>query len=157
MKRRWFIFLFLVGCKDSTTYQSQISIRNKLSNPIEIRLFPKLKYSQFNTYLLYEGGSRNNIVKVQSGQEYNIISKPMGGMSPIEIISERFDSVEIYTKTKILKFKPQKVENYMSNLFEDLSSWDYKKNEREFPTQFKRNTVLFDDYYFNVDSLKIKN
>lgn len=157
MKKLIVLMFFCVSCNDTTTYKTQISFKNNLSNTITVQLFPKKEFSSFDMYRYENGSYRLNKFQILSGEDYDIISKPKKGQTPIELINERFDSLEIYTNTKVLKFKAQKVENYKSNLFEDLSSWNYKKNEREFPTQFKRNTVIFDDYYFNVDSLKIEN
>ena len=149
--------LLIAGCKDITTYQSQIFLKNDLKKLITVKMYPKKEYSSFDRYSLYvKGGYRDNKFEIRSGNEYSIISKPNAGSSPIDIINERFDSLEINIGSKILKFKPKKQQNYSVNLFDDINSWKYKKNSREFQTQFKRNPVVFDDYYFHIDSTKIK-
>ena len=157
MKKLLLILLLISGCRDITTYQSQISLKNDMKNSIFVNMYPKKEYASFDTYNLYgKGVYRDNKFEIQSGQEYNIISKPNAEVSPIDIINERFDSLEINIGSKILKFKPKKQQNYSINLFDDVKNWEYKKNKSEFQTQFKRNPVVFDDYYFHIDSSKIK-
>ena len=64
--------------------------------------------------------------------------------------SEIFDSLEVKTDLYLIKFKPKKTLHYNSNLFDDNSNWILKKVELTAPTQFKRNPISSDNYYFII-------
>jgi hypothetical protein len=126
-------------------------LKNDLNSKIEVKLYPKAIYKHFDSYKLpAEGNYKLNQFSLNSGEEYDIYSKSNLDIIPAVLFSEIFDSLEVKTDLYLIKFKPKKTLHYNSNLFDDNSNWILKKVELTAPTQFKRNPISSDNYYFII-------
>ena len=162
MKRFGTILLLLsllVSCKEETTYQMQILIKNETNSILTIKLFPKSEYMSGGLYDFSEigGGYRKTEFQLDIDSEIELYISGDLSKKPNSITTEVFDSIFVITsgvnKTEI-KFTPDTVIGYSENLYDDNSKWIYELRKFNLQTSFKRNPVESHDYIFAISEDK---
>ena len=162
MKRFGTILLLLsllVSCKDETTYQMQILIKNETNRMLTIKLFPKSGYMSGGLYDFSEigGGSRKTEFQLDIDSEIELFESGDLSKKPNSLATEVFDSIYVIpsneNKTEI-KFTPDTVIGYSENLYDDNSLWIYELRKFNLQTSFQRNPVESHDYIFTISEDK---
>lgn len=149
------LLFFWVSCKDETTYQMQILIKNETNNILTIKLFPKSKYMSGGLYDFSEigGGSRKTEFQLGIDSEIELYISGDLNKKPNSLATEVFDSIYVVpsgvNKTEI-KFTPDTVIGYSENLYDDNSSWIYELRKFNLQTSLKRKPVESHDYIFTI-------
>ena len=162
MKRFGLILLILsllASCKDETTYQMQISIRNETSSLLTIKLFPQGDYIYGDLYDFsgIGGGYRETEFQLEIDSEMELYISGDLNKKPNDLTAEIFDSIHVIpsneNKTEIV-FTPDTVIGYSENLYDNSSLWIYELRNFDLPTNFQRNPVESHDYIFTISDDK---
>jgi hypothetical protein len=156
------ILIIIVGisCKEKTTYQLQILIKNKTNNPLTVKLFPKIEYRSGDLYDFSKigGGHRNTEFQIESNLEMEIYITNNLTVEPYHLARQVFDSIHISTFNETLheiKFSTLQVRGYSENLFSENSNWTFELRNFDLPTNFQRNPVESYDYIFEISQDKL--
>jgi hypothetical protein len=161
MKRFGLILLImslLASCKDETTYQMQILIKNETSSLLTIKLFPR-NYISGDLYDFsgIGGGYRETEFQLGIDSEMELYISGDLNKKPNDLTAEIFDSIRVIpsneNKTEIV-FTPDTVIGYSENLYDNRSLWIYKLRNFDLPTNFQRNPVESHDYIFTISDDK---
>lgn len=147
--------LFLVSCKEDTTYQMQLIIENTTDHQLTIELFPKNEYLQNDLYKFcdFGGGYRETTFDLATNHEIEIFISSDLNVQPHAKATAVFDSIHISNykgeETKI-RFSSDQVVGYDENLFSEESTWIMKIRNYESPTSFQHNPVESNNYIFTI-------
>jgi hypothetical protein len=153
------LILLLYSCKEKTSYQLRVLIKNETKSELKISLFPKAKYLSGNSYDFSEisGGYRNATFEIMAGLEEEIYIAKNINMKPTDLTEQVFDSIKISTlvgNKNELKFTPDTVTGYSINLYKNILNWDFEISDFDLQTSFKRNPVESHDYTFVISEDK---
>ena len=143
------------SCKEKTSYQLRILIKNSTDNNLTVTLFPKVKYMNRDLYDFSQigGGFRNTTFEITPGLDEDLYISSDLKIQPNYLTAQVFDSIHIKLSDqnkRTLKFSPDSVIGYTENMYKETSSWIYEIRNLDFPTQFQRNPVEFHDYSFVI-------
>ncbi len=161
MKRFALILLILsllTSC-EKTTYQMRILIRNKTSDILTVKLFPKSEYMSGRLYVFSDIGGGYRYTEFQLGIDSEIELYISGDLNkkPYSLTAEIFDSIFVIPSNENLsevKFSPDIVIGYSENLYDNSSLWIYELRNYNLRTNFKKNPVESHDYIFAIDEDK---
>lgn len=153
------IYSLLIGlfysCREKTSYQLRILIKNETDTNLKLSLLPKVEYLNGNLYDFSEigGGYRNTTFEIASGLEQELYITSDLKILPNSLVEKVFKSIQINTSNGNeieLKFSPDTVIGYTENLYKVTSDWIYEIRDFDLQTQFSRNPVESHDYIFVI-------
>ena len=142
----------LAGCNSKVRHQSQLLIKNELGVPIEVTIHPK-------AFLLSLGGYKSSPSEVgtfskqftlSEKREREIYYDTKFGIEPAELATSVFDSITIVAGNAVLRLRPGRTTGYKFGPFESDENWVLEKVEFDAPTQWKRNPVKSENFYFVI-------
>jgi len=149
------LICFFYSCKEKTTYEMRILIKNETDTSIKLSLFPKVEYQYGSLYDFSEigGGYRNTTFEIAPGieQEFYITSDLK--ISPSGLAEKVFSSIQISPLNgddKALEFSQDTVVGYNENLYKESSAWIYEVRNFDSQTQFSNHPVESHDYIFAI-------
>lgn len=157
--RQFIIYSLLIClfylCKEKTSYQLSILIKNETDNSLTVTLFPKEEYMIGDLYDFTNigGGHRNTTFEVTPGLDEVLLITSDLNIQPNNLAEQAFDSIQIslFDENKtVLIFSPDTVIGYTENLYKETSNWIYEIREFDLQTCFRRNPVESHDYIFVV-------
>lgn len=157
--RQLIIYLLLIGlsfsCKEKTTYQLRILIKNETDTNLNLSLFPNEEYLDGNLYDFSDigGGYRPATLEITPGLEQELYITSDLKIKPNSLAEKVFKSIQINTSNGSdteLKFSPDTVIGYTENLYKATSGWIYKVRDFNLQTQFDKNLVESHDYIFLI-------
>lgn len=149
------ILVMMSSCKKETTYTLRIGIDNVTTDELQVKVFPK---SEFVNGDMYKASSWDDFSDMEftlhpNGYE-NLFESTKLDYEPQILLAEIFDSltIEISIDTVlIIKFKPDSVENYGSNMFSENSTWTYELLQGSERTNLSSHPFEISDYKFEIN------
>ncbi len=149
------ILSLLSSCKDETTYQMQILIKNETNSILTIKLFPKSDYLYVGLYDFsgIGGGFRETEFQLEIDSDIELYISGDVNKKPNVLVTEVFDSIHVIpfneNKTE-MKFSPDTVIGYSKNLFNADTLWIYELQNFDLLTNFQKNPVESHAYIFII-------
>jgi hypothetical protein len=141
------------GCSEKAAYQSQLVLKNELTSPITVKLFPKGKQSSVALYTASsdKGVYQQTEFSINPGSEYVVYVEKNATLQPDKLTGSLFDSISVQLKQTAIYFAPNKVKGYKLNPFINAEIWQLKKVSLSQPTQFKENPITSDNFIFTIN------
>ncbi|GHB64557.1 hypothetical protein [Persicitalea jodogahamensis] len=146
------LFLVSTGCNSKVRYQSQLLLKNELDVPIEVTIHPKPSLLFLGGYKSSpsEGGTFSQKFTLLDNGERAIYYDTKLGIEPAKLASSVFDSITVVVGDTVLRLRLEQTANYTLSPFESNENWTFAKVEFDAATQFKRNPVQSDNFYFVI-------
>jgi hypothetical protein len=148
------IICILFSCKEKTSYQLQVKLKNETDIDLAVSVFPKAMYLHGTTlYRLTDfGGSYvETTFDLKQDEEHGLYITSDLNKNPYDLITEIFDSIKVQSLNGDeieMKFSPDKVIGYTENLYATTSRWNFEIRNFNLQTMFKQNPVESHDYIF---------
>lgn len=150
-----FVFL-IVSCKEDTTYQLQVFIKNDTAGKVKVRLFPNEKYMNGSLYDFcdFGGGYADTTFVLEVNEQQSLYISSNLNQKPNELTSLIFDSIYVksYDGVELVKFSHEKATGSTPNLFKEESEWSYELKNYNNNTSFSKNPVESHDYIFKISN-----
>ncbi len=152
------IFLCLLGCKKYRSYIYHIRIENQTDTPLYFNMFTiygkNLDYYSNSTPF---NGTSPKIFTVNPFETVILFSTETEISNPCLWFNEVFDSIYIsLDSTLLLKFRPESVENYPYNLFNDKINWTMHTTEIPLNGNYRTLSYEVDIFHnFQINSYEI--
>jgi|WetSurMetagenome_2_1015567.scaffolds.fasta_scaffold20890_3 hypothetical protein len=148
-----------ISCKEKTTYQMQILIKNETNSILTIKLYPKSAYMSGEHYdfSAIGGGYQKTESQLEIDTELLLYISGDINQKPDAVASQVFDSIHVISADESkaeLKFSPGTVIGYSDNLYDDDSEWNYELRKFDLQTNFQKNPVESHDYTFVISEDK---
>lgn len=157
--RQMIIYSLLISlfysCKEKTSYQLRILIKNETETSLKLTLFPKVEYLDGSLYDFSEigGGYRNTTFEITPGIEQELYITSDLKIAPNSLAAKVFRSIQISPSNGNeleLKFSPDTVIGYTGNLYKETSDWIHEIRDFDLQTNISRNPVESHDYIFVI-------
>ena len=146
---------FLVSCKEDTTYELRILIKNETNSKLNFKLFPKSEYMlrdlyRFSSAEIYRGTD----IEVNSTDECELFKSEDLKIEPNILTAQVFDSINVNSSDGgiKIKFSSNAVTGYPHNIYDYPGIWSFEVRYSERPTMLKSNPVESHDYIFTITS-----
>jgi len=145
----------LYSCKEKTSYQLRILIKNETVTSLKLSLFPKVEFLNGGLYDFSEigGGYRNTTFEITPGLEQELYITSDLKIQPNSLAAKVFNSIQISPSNGNnieLKFSPDTVIGYTGNMYKETSDWIYEIRDFDLQTNISRNPVESHDYIFVI-------
>lgn len=157
--RQLIIYSLLIGlffsCKEKTSYQLRILIKNETDTNLKLSLFPKAEYMNGSLYYFSEigNGFRHTDFEIAPDVEQDLYTTSDLKILPNELVEKVFNSIQISPingNEIVLKFSPETVVGDSENLYKETSVWTYELRNFDFPTMLSSHPVESHDYIFVI-------
>lgn len=144
--------MLLAGCDTKVRHQSQLLLRNELDVPLEVTIHPKSSLLSLGGYKSSpsEPGTFSRQFTLPESREREIYYETKFGIEPAALATSVFDSITIVAGSTVLRLRPGRTTGYKFGPFESNDNWILEKAEYDAATQFKRNPVKSEDFYFVI-------
>jgi len=145
----------LYSCKEKTSYQLRILIKNETETSLKLSLFPKAEYLNGSLYYFSENGNgfRHTDFEIAPDLEQDLYTTSDLKILPNELVEKVFNSIQISPANGNeieLKFSPETVVGYTENLYKVTSDWIYELRNFDLQTQLSSHPVESHDYIFVI-------
>ncbi len=162
LKEKTFLLLvlifLLISCREETTYQLQILIKNETENELSLKLYPKQEFLKGDLYKISDYGDYTKTEnEIEPNDKCALYLSVDLTRKPYMLASEIFDSILIIPirEDEIeMKFTQDTVIGYSENLFDETSNWNYEILNYNEPTNFTQNPVESHNYSFSISDEK---
>lgn len=132
-------------------------LKNDLDIPVEVTIYPKASFLLFGGYKSSpsEGGTFAKKFTLLNDREQEIYYDTKFGIKPAKLATSVFDSITIVADGIVLRLRPGQTTGYKFGPFENNDNWEFEKVEFDAPTQFKKNSVESENFYFVIKAENI--
>ncbi len=155
------LFIFITSCKEKTSYELGLLIKNNTGDNINVNIFAKGEDLPKGLYPIsdFGGGYYKSFFELYSKDSKYIYCSDNLKQKPFDLVFKIFDSIHIRSVKDdklLIRFLPDTVIGYSENIFSVDSKWNYEIIDSDMPTNFRRNPVKLHNYTFTISEDKYK-
>lgn len=156
------LFIVLTSCKEKTSYNMQILLKNNTDGELTVQLFPRSDYQINNREDLYKysdlgnGDYKDKFFEVEPDEAKTLFITADLNQEPYDLVLKIVDSIYVVSSDEeiaAMRFYPDSVIGYTENIFAANCTWDYEKRNYDEPDSFNQNPGESHNFTFIISTI----